>query len=170
MAVDKYLSNNAGVIQEVQATVQSVGSGSAGKIPGLDSSGRLDTSVMPVGIGAETILLPATEGLAAGAWVNIYNAAGTMSVRNADATVAGKEANGFVLASVTQSNNATVYLAGANTSLSSLTLGSNYFLSTTPGVGSASAPSGSGNIVQRLGKAVSATEIAFQPSDPITLA
>jgi hypothetical protein len=53
-----------------------------------------------------------------------------------------------------------VHFDGINTALGSLTLGAQYFLSTTPGVGVATTPpSASGNIVQRLGKAISLTEI-----------
>jgi len=43
--------------------------------------------------------------------------------RKADATTAGKEANGFVLSAVTLGNNATVYFDGTDTQLSSLTPG-----------------------------------------------
>jgi len=167
---DKYLYNNQGTLTEKQATVVSTGATDAGKIVALDSTGRLDNSLMPVGVGADTKVLPASEALAAGDFVNIFNDAGTVKVRKADATVAGKEANGFVLSAVTAGNDATVYFEGTNNQLSGLTGGSVYFLSTTAGAVSSTAPSSSGNVVQRIGRALSATEINVEFSTPIVLA
>ena len=91
----------AGVISELEALVTSAGAGDAGKIPALDATGKLDNSLMPVGIGADSKILPASENLAAGDLVNVWNDSGTAKARKADATIAGKEANGFVLSAVT---------------------------------------------------------------------
>lgn len=168
---DKYLYNNQGQITEKEATVTSSGSADAGKIVALDSTGRLDNSVMPVGVGADTATIAASEALAAGDFVNIWNDAGTAKVRKADASTSGKEANGFVLSAVTSGNNATVYFEGSNTQLSGLTPGTIYFLSdATPGGVTTTAPSGTGKIVQKVGRSTSATTINFEPSDPIVLA
>jgi hypothetical protein len=163
----KYLSNNAGTITEVSGLVISAGAGDAGKIPQLDSNGRLDNSVMPSGIGADTALIAASENLAAGDFVNIHNSTGAKA-RKADATTSGKEAHGFVLAAVTSGQNATVFFEGRNNQVSGQTPG-NVFLSTSPGLATATAPSSSGNVVQRLGVAVSATEINFEPQPHIVL-
>lgn len=170
MAAKKFLRNIAGRITEVVATVVSAGAGNDGDIVALDSTGRLDNSVMPVGIGADTKSITASENLSAGDWVNIWNDAGTTKVRKADATTEGKEADGFVLSAVTSGNPATVYFEGTNNQNSGLTLGARYYLSTTAGGETATAPSTSGNVVQYLGKAVSATEISFEPDQPITVA
>ena len=43
----KYIKNNSGQLAEVEATTTSAGAGDAGKIIGLDSSGKIDTSMMP---------------------------------------------------------------------------------------------------------------------------
>ena len=129
-----------------------------------------DSSVLPTGVGAETKIAPASEALNAGDWVNFWLDGATLKVRKADATTQGKEADGFVLAAVESSANATVYVAGINNQLSGLTAGSLYYLSTTAGNETATAPSASGNVNQALGRAISATEIAFQPSTPVTLA
>ena len=166
----KFLRMLAGVIAELEALVTSAGAGDAGKIVGLDATGKLDQSLMPVGMGADTKLLPASENLSAGNKVNIWNDSGTAKVRKADATVAGKEANGFVLAAVTLGNNATVYFDGTNTQLSGLTPGAVYYLDTTAGGITETPPSGSGNIVQRVGRALSATELTFESGEPVTLA
>jgi hypothetical protein len=166
----KFLRLLSGVISELEALVTSAGAGDAGKIPALDGTGKLDNSLMPVGTGADTKLVPASENLAAGDKVNIWNDAGTAKVRKADATVAGKEANGFVLSAVTLGNNATVYFDGTNTQLAGLTPGAVYYLATTAGGITTTPPSGSGNVVQRVGRALSATELTFEPGEPITLA
>jgi hypothetical protein len=170
MAAKKYLSLNNGRMQEMQATVSSTGAPDDGKIVALDSTGKLDNSVMPVGIGADTKTVSASEALAAGDFVNIWNDAGTAKVRKADATTSGKEADGFVLAAVTQGNNAVVYFEGTNTQLSGLTPGSRYYLNTVAGGVTDTPPSGSGNVVQYLGKAISATEISFEKEDGVILA
>ena len=158
---DKYIFNNAGTLTEKEATVVSSGATDAGEIPALDNTGRLDQSMMPVGIGPDVSLLTASEALAAGDFVNVYNDAGTAKVRKADATTAGKQCHGYVLASVNNGDPATVYFEGSNTQVSGATPGT-VFLSTSAGGFSASAPSAAGNVVQRLGVAVSATEINFE--------
>lgn len=196
MAAKKYLRNNAGTITEesaidastgssdagkipalnndgvlsssiVNSVTASAGAGDAGKLPALDGSGKLDTTFLPTGIGADTALVQASEDLAAGDFVNIYNSSGARC-RKADATTAGKEAHGFVLAAVTSGNNATVYFEGSNTQVSGQTPGG-VFLSTTAGLATSTAPSSSGNVVQRIGIATSATSINFQYQVPVVL-
>lgn len=194
----KFIKNNAGQLQEqaalttsagagdanaipalnasgvldltiVNGKVVSAGAGDSGKLPALDASGRLDSSVLPVGIGADTAQIVASEALAAGDLVNIYDAAGTVKVRKADATTAGKEAHGFVLNAVANSATATVYFEGSNSSVTGKTAGRQY-LSTTAGTCSSTAPTGSGNVVQIVGFATSSTVINFQSGTPIVLA
>jgi len=168
MAAKKFLRHVAGAITEIAGVVTSAGAGNDGDIPALDSSGRLDTSVMPVGIGADTAAITASEALAAGDFVNIWNSTGA-KVRKADATTAGKEAHGFVLASVSSSATATVYFEGTNTQVSGQTPG-NVFLQTTAGTAGTTVPSTAGNVVQNLGVATSTTSINFERGTPITLA
>lgn len=168
----KVLTNNAGTITEVAVGLaSSAGAGSSGLIPALDGSGRLDSTFMPVGIGAATTTITASEALAAGAVVNVWNNAGTANVRNADGSTSGKYVNGYVLAAVASGASATVYSSGINTQLTGLTAGAVYFLSaSTAGGVSATAPSGSGQTVQRLGAAVSTTALALEKHTPYVLA
>lgn len=169
MAAHKFLKIASGVVGEEAAIVTSAGAGDDGKIPALDGTGKLDTSMMPVGIVSETDSIATSESLAAGDFVNIFASAGT-KVRKADATVAGKHANGFVLAVAIHPTTATVYrISQNNTQLTGMTPGAEQFLSTSAGLRTETAPSGSGNVVQSLGVAKSATELIFQPSHPITL-
>ena len=169
MAGNKYIKNNAGVLTEIAALQTSAGAGDAGKIVALDTAGRLDNSFMPVGIGADTASIVASEALSAGDYVNVYDDTGTAKVRKADATTAGKEAHGFVLAAVSSAASATVYFEGTNTAVTGQTSGVVY-LATTAGVGSTTPPSAAGNVVQRIGFAVSATAMNFTSNQPIVLA
>ncbi|MDP2431266.1 MAG: hypothetical protein Q8O33_04490 [Pseudomonadota bacterium] len=170
MPAKKYLSHASGRIQEVAATVTSTGAGDDGKIVALDATGRLDASIMPVGLGADTASIVASENLAAGDYVNIWDSTGA-KVRKADAATAGKEAVGFVLAAVTSGQSATVYFEGQNTQKTGLTPGSRQYLSAaTPGATAATAPSATGNVVQLLGVAVSSTSISTEIEDGIVLA
>jgi hypothetical protein len=116
--------------------------------------------MMPVGIGADTQVVEASENLAAGDLVNIHNSTGAKA-RKADATTAGKEAHGFVLAAVTSGQPATVYFEGSNTQVTGLTPGPQY-LSTTPGLSTHTPPSGSGNILQKVGVATDAAVLNFE--------
>lgn len=165
---DKFLYNNAGTPTEKAANTSSAGAGDSGKIVALDVTGRIDNSMMPVGIGADTATIAASEALAAGDLVNVWNSTGA-KVRKADATVAGKEAHGFVLAAVLSGANATVYFEGTNTGVTGLTPGKQ-FLSTTAGTATGAAPTGSGNVNQVVGFATSPTALNFQSSTPIVLA
>lgn len=169
MAGDKYIFNNAGQLTEKAAVQSSAGAGDAGKIPALDAAGRFDVSMMPVGIGADTQALVASEALAAGDLINIWNSSGTPKARKADASTAGKEAHGFVLTAVSNGASATVYFEGTNTQVTGQT-GGVVYLSTTPGLATSTPPSAAGNIVQRVGFATAATAINFQSQPPVVLA
>lgn len=107
--------NASGILDDsiINATVASA----ANKVVKLGADGKLDVTVMPTGIGADTAVIVASEALAAGDLVNIWNDGGTAKVRKADASVAGKEAHGFVLAAVSNAANATVYFEGSNNSM-----------------------------------------------------
>jgi hypothetical protein len=168
MTGNKYIANSSGIRIEVAAAQTSAGIADAGKIIALDANGLLDTSVMPSGIGADTAAIATSESLAAGDLVNIWNSSGA-KVRKTDATTAGKEAHGFVLAVFTHPTTAIVYFEGNNNQVTGLTPGKQY-LSTTPGLATATAPIASGNIVQAVGFATSATNLNFQAGEPVTLA
>lgn len=197
MAAHKFLKNNAGTITEesavntsagavdegkipalnasgvldssiVNSKTTSAGAGDSGKVVALDSSGRIDSTMMPSGIGADTATVTAIEALTIGNLVNIYNSGGA-KCRKADASTAGKEAHGFVLASVSLNAEATIYFEGANTQIGTVTPGV-LFLSTTPGATQSTAPTGSGQIVQRVGFAPNTTTLNFEAGTPIVLA
>lgn len=155
----------SGVPTEVEAQVTSAGAGDAGKIVALDGTGRIDDTMMPVGIAADVNTVNASEALGAGDLVNIWDDAGTPKARLADAS-GDKQADGFVLAAVLEAAAATVYSEGTNDQLSGMTGGVEQYLSASvPGGVTATPPTGSGDLVQRVGKAFSATALNFQKGD-----
>lgn len=165
MAANKYVALVAGKLKEVIATVISAGAGDANKIVALDSTGHLDISVMPVGVAAEVVTAITSENITAGALVNLYSNAGVLTIRNADATTNTKPAHGFVIASTTSPASATMYIFGqTNNFVTGLTIGTKYVLSkTTPGgvtdIATFAGAQASGNIVQEIGTALSATSV-----------
>ena len=173
MAGNKYVQlTSGGALQEVAANQTSAGAGDAGKVVALNSAGQIDMTMLPTNIGPDVKLVIASENLAAGDMVNVYNDSGTLKARKADAsqTNAGYRAHGFVLSSVTAngSNTASVYVEGIVTGLSGLTPGATYFLSgATAGAITATAPTTAGHIAQEVGVALSATELAFEAQQPI---
>lgn len=165
----KFLIAVAGQLTEVSGQATSAGPGDAGKIVQLDGTGKLDVSLLPTGIGADTSVIQTSEALSAGDVVNVHDVAGAFRVRKADATSSGKEAHGFVLAAFGSGLPATVYFEGSNTQVSALTPGVRY-LSTTPGSTTSTPPSAAGNVVQVVGLAVAATVLNFDRGTPIVLA
>lgn len=147
----------------------SAGAGDAGKLPKLDAGGKLDATMMPSGLGADQLSIQASENLTAGDIVNLWSNAGSLRVRKADATTAGKEAHGFVQSAITSGASGVVTFDGSISGLSGLTVGPVY-LSTTPGGVTGTVPSTAGNVVQQVGYATSATTLVFEMGTPVTLA
>ena len=167
---NKYLGLNAGVPTEVEGLVQSAGAGDAGKIVALDATGKLDETLLPTGIGADVAVIPASENLSVGDLVNVFDDSGTTKARKADASTAGKHAHGFVTASVTSGQNASVYFEGTVSGLDSVPAGDLYLSATTPGGFTATAPSGTGKVVQRIGVGVTSTSLNFEAGQRYVLA
>jgi hypothetical protein len=157
MAIKPLTLNTDGSLLEITPPTTSVGAGSAGQIPALGSSGQLDISFMPTGIGADTQIITASESLSAGDFVHIWNNSGVANVQKALAADETKPANGFVLSAFSTSSPATVYVRGLNslvnaTGFSVTNVGKKAFLSpTTAGGATPTIPSTSGQISQLLG-------------------
>lgn len=167
----KYLALISGAMKEIVGLVTSAGAADAAKLVQTDANGRLDNSLMPSGIGADTEEYPTSEALAAGDAVNTWNNAGVATARKADASVVGKRARGFVLVAVASGATATVYFEGRNDQHTGLTPAASLFLSpTTPGRTTDVAPTAAGQVVQPIGVAVNATTLNFEPGEPIEIA
>lgn len=167
MALQQFLALVGGRIQQLNPLQTSAGSASAGQIVALNSAGQIDATMLGAASGEASISATASEAISAGAIVNVYNNAGTVTVRNADNTAAGKEATGFAQAAIASGAAGTVTLQGVVTGLTGLTPGAYQFLGTVGAVVSA-APTTSGSITQIVGQAVSATSLMFRPMEPIT--
>lgn len=164
----------SGLTVENEALVVSTGAADAGKIPALNSAGQLDATLIPSGVGSEDSLsVVASEAITAPALVNLFDDAGTMKVRYADAsaTQASRRAVGFIRASAILDAQATVYFEGRLTGLTGLTPGAPVFLSgTTPGASTSTAPVTSGHSVQPVGMALSATTLDYERGEPVVRA
>lgn len=170
MAARKFLTIISNVITLMSAKDSSSGAGDAGELVALDAAGKISSTMMPAGIAADSCVCLASETLAAGDLINLWDDSGTIKARKADATAAGKEADGFVTGAVSSGASATVILDGTIAGLSGLTVGAHYFLATTGGAIADAAPTGTGNVYQPVGKAKSATELIFERGQPITIA
>lgn len=186
----KFIRNNAGRLTETATLASSAGAGDADKVPSTngsgvldpsilnaattgnnkvlltDGSGRISSSVLPVGVGPQTYELEAFEALAAGDVVNVFSDSGTGKVRLADASN-DRPANGFVLSAVIATGMATVYTEGFNSQSAGLTPGTLFLSNTVPGGVQGTAPTS--GIVQIVGTALSATAFDFEAQPPITL-
>lgn len=169
MAANTYLDSNAGELQQKAAINTSAGAGDAGKIPALDSNGRLSPTMLPVGVGVLVKNVVTSENLAARDLVNLYNNGGVITARKADADN-NMPVHGYVTQAVTSPAAVDVYFDGIISGFVGLTPGARQYLSTTAGGRTETPPSGSTNLVQYIGLAVSATEIEFDPEDYIRLA
>lgn len=134
------------------------------------ADGTIDPATLPTGVGISSVTIPASEALAAGDVVNVWNDGGVARVRKANATSEGQSAHGYVLTAAAALADATVYFDDRNTAVSGKTPGARQYLSTTAGQMTETAPSAAGNVVQFLGNAYSATAVNFEPAEPITLA
>lgn len=161
----KFINLENGKLKQNDAINVSTGAPDADKIVKLDSSGRLDASMLPVGVGPDVKVLETSEDLTAGDYVNIWNDGGTEKVRLADQSN-GRDAHGFVKAAHLTSSNATVYFEGPNDDLSGLTAGTRMYLSTA---GAATATPATTGLHQFLGVAVDATTINTDIDDCISL-
>lgn len=168
MAAKKYIELNAGKLKQKQATIISTGAPNDGDLVALDSTGKLDPTVLPIGVGPDVAVLLASENIGAGKYVNIWDDAGTPKARLADNSN-GRDAHGFLKDAVTSGNNATVYFEGPNDDLSGLTPGARQYLGTAGGVTETPPVSPAANISQFVGIAVSATVINTDIDDCIGL-
>jgi len=130
---DRYKTLNAGKDTMIEATTTSSGVAEAGDIIALGNDGKIDSSLLPTGVGADVKLAEASEALSAGDYVNSFDDAGTVKVRLADNSN-GREAHGFVLDAFSAAATATVYFEGSNTAASASTAGTRAYLGTAGGV------------------------------------
>jgi len=159
----RLLQNTAGQIESFTPISASAGATDAAKAIQTDATGKIDATLLPAAAGTgENYNRIASEALAAGDLINVWSNAGVANIRKADATIAGKEAMGFVQSSVASGATGVSRIGnGVITGLVGLTIGATYYLSTTAGGIVTVAPSAVGNVIQKVGRAISATELAY---------
>lgn len=162
-----------GKIKTLFGIATSAGAGDAGKYIQTDAGGKLDSSFLPSGIGANQVAAVTSESLAAGDFVNLYSNAGVLTARKADNSNA-RPAWGYVEAAVTSPASATVKrLNTVNASRTGLTPGADCWLGTAGGVITtaldANDVANAGKVVQYLGIAKSTTEIVTQEVSEVYL-
>lgn len=161
---NKFLTIGTEQVEEAQGATTSSGVADANRLISTGADGKLHPSLLPTGVGPDLLVAPTVEDLSAGDYVNIFDDAGTPSVRLADRSN-GRQADGFVKSAFTTGQSAEIYFEGANDALTGLTVGARYFLGTngnpvTPG------PTGAG-LWQYLGRAISSTAINTDIDDAI---
>lgn len=168
---DKLLQRVAGATKQYTPVQASAGAADAGKVPALNSSGKIDSSMLEIASASRPVT--ASEALGAGKFVNLFSDAGTLKARLADNSN-NRPAHGFVKVAASADTTATVFpLDTTNDALTGLTIGSVYFLGTAGGVISTpldGADAGTAGFVdQKLGTAVSATELLTDDFDYVVL-
>jgi hypothetical protein len=127
------------------------------------------------GTGDVTLSVPAitaivSEAVSSGALCNIFSNSGVLTVQNASASAtystSPRPANAFCITGQgTVGGSITVYKIGKITGLSSLTAGTDYYLSATTAGSLVTASTASsytgGQLIQRVGQAISSTVLAF---------
>lgn len=114
------------------------------------------------------VTVDASEAIAGGEFVNFWDDGGTAKVRLADATDPDKAADGYAPAGAGMGDPCQVLpLAGLNSAVSPAFTGPAWLSVTTPGDYQNSEPTGSGEIVQPIGKAVQGIGIYLRSADVI---
>jgi hypothetical protein len=101
----------------------------------------------------------ASEDIAQGAMVNLYNNAGTINARNSNGSAAGKAVRAFANSAITSGSYGEFILGGVNPYISGMTPGTLYYMGNTNGTISATA----GTVSQKVGYALTASKLFFQP-------
>jgi hypothetical protein len=109
-----------------------------------------------------------SDAVTAGQVVNVWNNGGLFMCRPADASVFGKQADGFVLESAAAGADVPVFALGYIVLLAGLSPGLQ-FLQTTPGAVGNSVPNAAGQVIQQVGYASDAAILHFNPQQPVLL-
>lgn len=166
-AAQRLLALISGRMQDYVPLIASTGVASSGAVPALNAAGLLDVSFMPPGLGADVATLTASEAIAAGAYVNVWNNAGVFAVRNADGSVAGKQADGFTLGALASGASGLIYFQGINIAVTGQVPGLVFLSDTAVGAAATTGATAAGHTYQQIGLALSATSVQFDPQVPI---
>lgn len=131
----------------------------------IHTPGWVQISEQPNTGGSNLIEALASEDIAAGAYVDVYNNGGVLSMRNASAADDSKQDDGFVLEAVATGWIGRVHPPGTiNDQLSGLTLDARYYLSpSSPGGITSTMPTTAGQWLRCVGKAIASTQLRYLP-------
>jgi len=159
----KYLTESSGQLKQEEGIDTSAGAGDASKLIKTRADGKIDPSLLAE---SEIQTKTAAETLAAGDMVHVKTDG---QMEKANSTTNAKPATGYVIAGITALSTGELHGEGIVSGFTGLTVGAPVYLSTTGGEVTQTAPSASGNIVQKVGTAWSATEVKFEVAQPIEL-
>ena len=166
MANQKFITVEGGVKKLKTSISTTSGTATdAGKIIATGSDGRLSNEFLPLGVGVDSITLPAFEIIPANSIVAVFNDAGTHKARLALAnTTTGFSAIGYTVDGATAiGDNVVVYLEGSEYTITGGVVGQTYFLSdTTAGTVTKVCPTTSGTFIQTLGVIVDTDKLRFE--------
>jgi hypothetical protein len=163
MAAGKYIDLVSGLLTQKASVDTSAGAGDAGKLVSLNAAGQIDATMID---GTYTGAI-ATTTIAAGDLVYITST-GTVELAKADALAT--LAQGFSIAGGTFPGNVTVQFSGENTGVAALTPGQVQYLSAgTAGKLVTSPPATPTQYVQKVGFAVTATDLHFHTLSPVVV-
>ena len=166
MANQKFITVEGGVKKLKTSISTTTGTSTdAGKIIATGSDGRLSNEFLPLGVGVDSIILPAYEVIPANSIVAVFNDAGTYKIRLALAnTTTGFSAIGYSIDGATAiGDNVVVYLEGSELAITGATVGQTYFLSdTVAGQTTNVCPTTSGSFIQTLGVIVKNNNLRFE--------
>lgn len=168
-----FIARVNGRFKQIFGLTSSSGAADAGSIVALGDDGRLDMSMMPAGVGSQVTVVPASEALGAGKFINLWNDGGALKARLADRSN-DRPAHGYVKAAAALGANASVFsLEGVNAGLAGLAVGERYYLAAAGGVSNApplEADAGNAGVLsQYLGIAKSGTELLVEEEDAVVL-
>lgn len=151
----------SGVLQLVSGLAISAGVADAGKIPQLNAAGKLDISLIPAGIGEESISgLTAGAALTAGQFVYIGSAGTVLVASNTSITTA---AQGYVKANhANAATDVVVYFEGVNSAVTAATIGATYYLGTAGAIVATPPTFAVNTICQALGTATATNTLQVE--------
>lgn len=158
-----YLSNTPGLISPTPGTLaQYLGFAISSSVLAFN----IDAPALPAVAPENEVTALASENIAFGAAVSFHDVAGTINVRNANATNNTRPAQGFCSepAGITTGNSGAAIVGVGAIPIGGLTIGDSYYLSTTDGLIAPTPAVAAGNIEQFLGFAVATTSLYFNIS------
>ncbi len=145
-----------------EGKISSAGAADSGKLVALDTTGKIDPSMLP-GTSIDSAL--SSEAITAGNAINIWDDAGTRKVRKADSSVP-YPCHGFATETVASGVLCKFDTDGGKQPVTGVTIGLTYYLSTGGAVTTNPAETAT-HIIQKVGYGSDAGVLAIEISEPM---